>query len=114
MNGQGWRRLGFWYSAGMKILAGVTSKSALRIVVGTMFFLAPRFPAAAQESAPAPAASAPEQGASPKFAAAADEVLKQMSEITGLTLREPLKKTLRSREEIRAYVVKQMNEEKNA
>ncbi|MFI5058603.1 MAG: hypothetical protein ACHQLQ_10480 [Candidatus Acidiferrales bacterium] len=36
-----------------------------------------------------------------------------MSEITGLKLLTPLKKTLRSREEIRAYVVTQMNEDKN-
>ncbi|HEV2195935.1 MAG TPA: hypothetical protein VGR55_10150 [Candidatus Acidoferrum sp.] len=36
-----------------------------------------------------------------------------MSEITGLKLLTPLKKSLRSREEIRAYVIKQMNEEKN-
>jgi len=37
-----------------------------------------------------------------------------MSEITGLKLMTPLKKSLRSREEIRAYVIKQMNEEKSA
>jgi hypothetical protein len=48
-----------------------------------------------------------------EFSAAADEVLEQMSEITGLKLLTPLKKTLRSREEIRAYVVKQMDEDKN-
>src|SRR6266850_2386409 len=47
-----------------------------------------------------------------EFIAAADEVLSKMSEITGLKLRVPLKKSLRSREEIRAYVIKQMNEEK--
>jgi len=47
------------------------------------------------------------------FLAAADEVLQQMSEITGLKLLTPLKKSLRSRDEIRAYVIKQMNEEKN-
>src|SRR5260370_42173245 len=47
------------------------------------------------------------------FIAAADEVLGQMSQITGLKLVTPLKKSLRSREEIRAYVVKQMNEDKN-
>ena len=46
------------------------------------------------------------------FAAAADEVLAQMSEITGLKLRTPLKKSLRSRDEIRSYVIRQMNEEK--
>jgi hypothetical protein len=48
-----------------------------------------------------------------EFASAAEEVLEQMSEITGLKLLTPLKKTLRSREEIRAYVVRQMNEDKN-
>src|SRR5229473_7236249 len=47
------------------------------------------------------------------FIAAAEEVLGQMSQITGLKLVTPLKKSLRSREEIRAYVIKQMNEEKN-
>jgi len=47
-----------------------------------------------------------------EFIAAADEVLSKMSEITGLKLRTPLKKSLRSREEIRAYVIKQMSEEK--
>ena len=36
-----------------------------------------------------------------------------MSQITGLKLRSPLKKTLRSREEIRAYVLHQMDEDKN-
>jgi hypothetical protein len=48
-----------------------------------------------------------------EFTAAADEVLQQMSEITGLKLQTPLKKTLRSRDEIRAYVIKQMDEDKN-
>ena len=47
------------------------------------------------------------------FASAADEVLHQMSEITGLQLRAPLKKSLRSREQIRAYVVDEMNDDKN-
>jgi len=37
-----------------------------------------------------------------------------MSSITGLSLVSPLKKTLRSRDEIRAYVIRQMNEDKDA
>jgi hypothetical protein len=49
-----------------------------------------------------------------EFAEAADEVLHEMSQITGLTLVSPLKKTLRSREDIRAYVVRQMEEDKDA
>jgi hypothetical protein len=47
------------------------------------------------------------------FAAAADEVLHQMSEITGLKLLSPLKKSLRSRDQIRAYVVNEMKEDKD-
>jgi hypothetical protein len=35
-----------------------------------------------------------------------------MSQITGLDQRSPVKKTLRSREEIRAYVIREMNEDK--
>jgi hypothetical protein len=54
------------------------------------------------------------QPANAEFSATADEVLQEMSKITGLKLRAPLKKTLRSREEIHAYVIKQMDEEKNA
>jgi hypothetical protein len=65
----------------------------------------------ATTSSAAPARSAKENA---EFSAAADEVLQQMSEITGLKLRSPLKKTLRSREEIRAYVIREMDEDKNA
>ncbi len=50
---------------------------------------------------------------SAEFAAAADEVLTQMSRITGLQLLSPVKKTLRSRDEIRAYVIREMNDDKN-
>jgi hypothetical protein len=52
-------------------------------------------------------------GENADFVTAADEVLAQLSEITGLKLRTPLKKTLRSREEIRAYVIREMDEDKN-
>ena len=46
--------------------------------------------------------------------AAADEVLRDMSQITSLPLREPLRKSLRSRDEIRAYVLREMKEEKSS
>ena len=59
--------------------------------------------------------SSPPAATSPaEFTQAADEVLHDMSEITGLSLVKPLKKTLRTRDEIRAYVVHQMDEDKNA
>lgn len=66
----------------------------------------------AQEAAVAPPSATGKATSEAEFIAAADEVLSKMSEITGLKLRTPLKKSLRSREEIRAYVIKQMNEEK--
>src|SRR5271163_3588606 len=67
----------------------------------------------AQQAATAPPSAATRAATNAEFSAAADEVLERMSQITGLKLRTPLKKTLRSRDEIRAYVIKQMNEEKN-
>ena len=48
------------------------------------------------------------------FLAAVDEVLKDMSEITGWQLKGSLKKSFRSRQQIRAYVLQQMNDEKDA
>ena len=67
----------------------------------------------AQDSSAAASHAASKSASNAEFLAATDEVLEQMSEITGLKLITPLKKSLRSREEIRAYVIKQMNEEKN-
>jgi hypothetical protein len=67
----------------------------------------------AQQASPDPPVSTSKPKTNAEFTAAADEVLGQMSEITGLKLVSPLKKTLRSREEIRAYVIRQMNEEKD-
>ncbi len=66
----------------------------------------------AQSTAPAKL-DPPGGAANAEFAAAADEVLEQMSEITGLKLLTPLKKSLRSREQIRAYVVNEMKEDKD-
>ena len=68
-----------------------------------------------QAAAPAtPPAAATEKADAADFAAAADEVLSQMSEITGLGLRSPLKKSLRSREQIRAHIIQEMNDDKDA
>jgi hypothetical protein len=70
-------------------------------------------PLAAQQAATAPPKSSSPGHSNAEFAAAADEVLEQMSEITGLKVRSSLKKTLRSRDEIHAYVIKQMDEDKD-
>lgn len=66
-----------------------------------------------QQVATVPPPAGSDAAPNAEFAEAADEVLEQMSEITGLKLQTPLKKRLRSREEIRAYVIKQMDEDKN-
>jgi len=66
----------------------------------------------AQQAVTAPAPTAQPRANNAEFAATADEVLQQVSQITGLKLLTPLKKTLRSRDEIRAYVIREMNEEK--
>jgi hypothetical protein len=67
----------------------------------------------AQQATTAPPAAAQPKVNSAEFAATADEVLQQVSEITGLKQLMPVKKTLRSRDEIRAYVLREMDEEKN-
>jgi len=67
-----------------------------------------------RQAATAPiAGNHPDKADNAEFAAAADEVLQQVSQITGLKLLAPLKKTLRSRAEIRAYVIREMDDEKN-
>jgi hypothetical protein len=67
----------------------------------------------AQQATTAPPAVARPKVNSAEFAATADEVLQQVSQITGLKLLTPVKKTLRSRDEIRAYVLREMDDEKN-
>src|SRR5258708_3919958 len=93
-------------------LSQILSRFALFFLVFCLTGLA-----AQQSPAPSPPPSPtppPASASSAEFTQAADEVLKTMSEITGLPLRTPLKKTLRSREEIRAYVIRQMEEDKDA
>ena len=72
--------------------------------------------APAQQLAPPAASSAapPQVHAStnPEFLKAADEVLAQMSEILHLPIKAPLKKSLRSKEEIRAYLVREEKEDR--
>src|SRR6266853_408164 len=67
----------------------------------------------AQEAAAAPSSTDSKPATDAEFISAANELLGQMSQITGLKLLTPHKKSLRSREESRAYVIKQMNEDKN-
>ena len=72
-------------------------------------------PAQAQQAAPAPSAPATANTtANPEFLATADEVMNEMSEITGWKLKSPLKKSIRTREQIHAYILAEMDDEKDA
>jgi hypothetical protein len=82
------------------------------LLVTTSCFLGGGTPQA-QQATTAPLAAAQPKANNAEFSAAAEEVLQQVSEITGLKLLTPVKKTLRSRDEIRAYVLREMDEEKN-
>ena len=85
----------------------------LRALVWAVFVLCLTCRVTIAQKSPAVTAPDPHKSAAAaEFTATADEVLTQMSQITGLTLRTPVKKTLRSREEIRAYVISEMNEDK--
>ncbi len=49
-----------------------------------------------------------------EFLRTVDDVLADMSNLLGLPQTEPLKRSLRSREEIRAYILREMDEDKDA
>jgi hypothetical protein len=78
------------------------------IAVAARQSASPKIEAPARTAAPAqvPAASNPE------FLKAADEVLAQMSQILALPIKEPLKKSLRSKQEIREYLVVEEKEDR--
>ena len=71
--------------------------------------------AAGQELTPAPARTGPLSqavaGTNPEFLKAADEVLQQMSDILHLPIKQPLKKSLRSKDEIRDYLIREQKED---
>lgn len=94
----------------------------MKRLAGLAILLALGFVAVAQQSAPPskpappPPAASPGQssaGANGDFIKAADEVLSQMSQILHLPIKEPLKKTLRSKQEIRDYLVREEKEDKD-
>ena len=70
--------------------------------------------ASAQQSAPPAASPQGESAQNAEFLQAADEVLVQMSKLVSLPILSPLKKSLRSRDEIQAYLLKKMSEDKDA
>jgi hypothetical protein len=68
--------------------------------------------AGAKQASPPPAITPPKAVPLPEFLKAADEVLAEMSKLLDLPVKAPLKKSLRSRDEIRAYLVKELKEDK--
>ena len=63
---------------------------------------------------PSPAAPAAAPGANADFLQAADEVLAEMSKLLSLPVREPLKRSVRTKEEVRQYVVRSMREDQDS
>src|SRR6266436_5589484 len=70
--------------------------------------------AGAQQITPPAASTPPTSAQSAEFLQAADEVLAEMSKLISLPIRSPLKKSLRSRDEIKAYLLEKMKEDKDA
>ncbi len=88
-------------------------QSPFRAAFALSFLLSFCAPSRAQEAA-IPSPNPPTAKNNAEFLATADEVLQEMSEITGWKLKSPLKKSIRSREDIHAYVLQQMNDDKDA
>jgi hypothetical protein len=91
-----------------------TYRRSVALLIVLSIGVAAGFASAQQTPAPATSPSPTGKTNAADFAVAADEVLAQMSQITGLPLRTPLKKTLRSRQEIRAHIIQEMNDDKDA
>jgi len=86
-----------------------------RIFAGLIiFFLIAVLGVAAQQAAPPIHLPPPEEEPSAEFLQAADEVFVEMSKLLSLPILSPLKKSLRSRDEIRAYLLQKMKEDKDA
>ncbi len=64
------------------------------------------------QTGPGATAALPHATTSPEFLKAADEVLAEMSKLLDLPVKEPLKKSLRTRDEIRQYLIREANEDK--
>jgi len=80
----------------------------LVLAVAVILLLLPA--AFSQQSSPAP----PTVSSNPDFLKAADEVLADVSKIISLPVKSPLKKTVRTREEIREFILREVHEERDA
>jgi hypothetical protein len=94
----------------------------VRRLVVLLLLLVFAMPAVAQQGSPEPKSVAPplasssaqaDANSNPEFLRAADEVLAQMSQLLSLPIKEPLKKSLRSKQEIRAYLIREEKEDRD-
>jgi hypothetical protein len=92
----------------MKRLVGLLFLLVIGVVASTGQNVSPPGPAATKPTTP-PVVTGP----NPEFLKAADEVLEQMSVILHLPIKEQLKKSLRSKQEIRAYLIQSDKEDKS-
>jgi hypothetical protein len=72
------------------------------------------FGTAAQQAAPPIALPPPTKEQKTEFLKTADEMLVEMSKLLSLPILTPLKKSIRSRDEIRSYLLRKMKEDKDA
>src|SRR5580700_11047811 len=94
---------------------GAKRSVALAVLLACGIAFAAQRPAASLKSiaaAPPKISSQTAAASSPEFIKAADEVLAQMSKILSLPIKEPLKKTLRSKQEVRDYLIREDKEDK--
>jgi hypothetical protein len=85
-----------------------------RILAGLVAVLVLAWGAAAQKAGSTASLPPPASAQSREFLQAADEVLAEMSKLVSLPILSPLKKSIRSREEIKAYLLQKMKEDKDA
>jgi len=85
-------------------------KRILSVLLGLVLLFAAG--AAAQQPTPLPPNPPPVKEPGAEFLKTADEVLAQMSQLLSLPVLSPLKKSVRTREEIRDYVIRRMKEDK--
>jgi hypothetical protein len=94
----------------------VTKRFSILLSALCIVALSVRVAAAWPQQAAPPATPIPQIVAhtNPEFIRAADEVLAEMSRLLDLPIKEPLKKSLRSKKEIREYLVREEEDDKDA
>jgi hypothetical protein len=88
-------------------------KKMRNFIAALCLLTAVALPAWGQQENPPNAPPEAEGRANAEFLQAADEVMAEMSKLLSLPIREPLKRSVRSREEIRQFLIRQMREDKD-